>query len=246
MVLIVMVMVVLFSACPKRAHTPLTQTATQALEQALKLKDQKKYSQAQEILTFLIFNYPGSGEAADAQFHLADCYFLNRDYSQAQSEFEFYITNYPHGKYQEEAQFKLALATLYSAPGANKDQTQTLRAKELLLEFLERYPESKFRPQILKTLNQIEERLAYNDFQAARLYFKSGEYKSALVYYEYIRQSWTDLNWSFADRYRLGVCYFNTGQPEKAKQLLEQIIADSAPAKIARAAMQLLNRIESR
>jgi len=235
----------IFAACPKRTQTPPAPTAGMALEQALKLKAQRQFSQAEEIFTFIIFNYPGSSEASDAQFHLADCYFLSRNYQQAQSEFEFYINNFPHGKYQEEASFKLALSTFYAAPGPNQDQSQTIRAKEQLLDFLERYPESKFRTEIQQTLAQIDERLAHNDFQAARLYFKSGEYKSALVYYEYIQQSWPDLNWSLIDRYRLALCYFYTGQLEKAKQLLQEIATSSASPKITHSAQKLLNRLNN-
>jgi outer membrane protein assembly factor BamD len=243
--LLILAAVALFLACPKKAQLAPPQDAVAGLKRALELKQQGKYNQAAEGFTYVIFNFPGSREAADAQFHLADCYYLSRNYSQAQNEFEFYLSNFPHGTHQEEATFKLALATFHAAPGPAQDQSQTLRAKELLTDFLERYPDSDFRTEAEKILAKIDERLAYNDFQAARLYFKSGENKSALVYYEYIQQSWPDLHWSFADRYRLGVCYYRTGQSEKAKEVLNQVIVDSAPVKIRQSARLLLNRINT-
>ncbi|MGB9741656.1 MAG: outer membrane protein assembly factor BamD [candidate division WOR-3 bacterium] len=238
--------IVLSTACPKRVQTIPARDAAEGLARALELKRQGKYPQAEDGFTYVIFNFPGSREAADAQFHLADCYYLSRNYSQAQSEFEFYLKNFPHGTFQEEANFKLALATFHSAPGPAQDQSQLRRARELLLDFLERYPNSEFQSKAKETLTQIDERLAENDFQAARLYFKSGEYKSAMVYYEYIQQSWPDLHWSFADRYRLGVCYYHTGQQEKAKAVLTQVLGDSVPAKIHSAAQKLLNQINTR
>jgi len=238
--------ITLFTACPKRQEKPsLQQSSAAALEQALKLKQEKRYPQAEEAFTFVIFNFPGSTEAADAQFHLADCYFLSRNYQQAQSEFEFYLSNYPHGRYEEEAAFKLALSTFLAAPGPHQDQTQSRRAQELFLEFLERYPESTFRSKVQEVLSQIDTRLAYNDLEAARLYFKAGEYKSALVYYQYIQQTWPNLTWQYVDRYRLGVCYLETGDTGKAKQVLSELVTDSAPLSVLRPAQRLLNRITS-
>jgi len=231
--------------CTKRQQINKFQDPALALQQALEYKSNRKFRKAEETFTFVIFNFPGSNEAANAQFHLADCYLEAKNYDQAIMEFEFYLKNFPHGRYQEEATFKLALATFRSAPGPNQDQTAVLRAKELFYDFLEEYPASNFKSQVQQLLNEIDQRLAHNEFQAARLYFKAGEYVSALVYYEYIQQNWPELNWPFPDRYQLAICYINNGEKEKAKTILEQLLTSAAPAKIIQLAQRQLSRINS-
>ena len=79
-------------------------------------KKARQFQKAEDEFTYLIFNFPGSSQAADAQFYLADCYFESKEYEQAESEFDFYLKNFPNGRFQEEATFKRALAALRRAP----------------------------------------------------------------------------------------------------------------------------------
>lgn len=231
------------TACPKRQQVNRAQTAAEAFAQGLKYKEAKKYPQAEDAFTYCIFNFPGSNEAADAQFHLADCYFEEKDFGQAQSEFDFYLKTFPNGRYKEEAGFKLALSVLRSAPSANRDQSVVLKARELLAEFIEEYPESRFRADAEEALREIGERLVHQEFEAARLYFIAGEFRSALVYYEFILERWPDIRWSGVERYRLAVCYIRTGQAEKALPLLEEIVGTDSCAKLVQAARRQLKRL---
>lgn len=219
---------------------PVVGNAQEAFDQALKDKMAKRFSKAIDGFTYIIFNFPGSILAGDAQFQLADCYFEKRDYEQAQTEFDFYLKNFPNGRYQEEASFKLALAAFRSAPGPQKDQTKVLLAKELLENFLRDYPLSQFRSQVEEVLAKIDFRLAQREFEAARLYFRAGELKSALVYYEFIKERYPDINWLEIDRFRLAVCYAETGQREKARPLFEEIVNNSSSIRLKQAAQRYL------
>ncbi|MEO0069266.1 MAG: outer membrane protein assembly factor BamD [candidate division WOR-3 bacterium] len=212
----------------------------EAFDQALEDKMAKRFPKAIDGFTYIIFNFPGTILAGDAQFQLADCYFEKRDYEQAQTEFDFYLKNFPNGRYQEEASFKLALATFRSAPGPQKDQTKVLLAKELLENFLRDYPLSQFRSQAEEVLAKIEFRLARREFEAARLYFRAGELKSALVYYEFIKKKYPDINWLEIDRFRLAVCYAETGQKEKARPLFEEIVNNTSSPRLQQTAQRYL------
>lgn len=219
------------AGCPKRAQTPTMTSAEQGLERAMAELNADHYAKAEELFTFIIFNYPGSRQAADAQYYLAESYFRDRDYVQSQTELDFYLKNFPNGRFQEDATYKLALSYLRSAPGPTKDQTRALKAEELIDEFLDRHPESALRPQAESVKAEVEQRLAFKEFQAARLYSKSGEYKSALVYYQYVLASHPSARWTGRDRYQFGVAYLETGSPDKARDVFEEIAAgDYEPA----------------
>ncbi|MCR4423350.1 MAG: outer membrane protein assembly factor BamD [candidate division WOR-3 bacterium] len=235
--------VLLCLACPKRAERAKPSTPQEALEQALSDKKAKRFQKAEEGFTYLIFNFPGSSQAADAQFYLADCYFEKKDYEQAQSEFDFYLKNFPNGRFQEEAAFKKAIAVFRSAPPPDKDQSNVLKAQELLNDFLEEYPESRFRDQVQNTLKEIQFRLVQREFDAARLYFKAGEYRSALIYYQFIKDNYPEVTWTETDRCQLAVCYFETDNKETARLIFEELVSTAVSPRVKRISQRYLNRL---
>lgn len=235
---------VLGAGCPKKpVEKSKPSTPQEALDQALNHKKARRFQNAEDGFTYLIFNFPGSAQAADAQFHLADCYFQAKNYEQAQNEFDFYLKNFPNGRYREEASFKRALSVLRSAPPPDKDQSNALKAKELLEEFLEEYPDSPYKGAAEQALAEIQSRIAHREFEAARLYFKAGEYKSALIYYRFIRDNYSGIFWPEGDRYQLAVCYLQTGNVEDARALLQELANGATSPRIKKMAQRQLNRL---
>ncbi|MEO0078489.1 MAG: outer membrane protein assembly factor BamD [candidate division WOR-3 bacterium] len=228
--------------CPKRATPPRPASAEQALQQALDFRHAKRFRQAQEAFTNVIFSFPGSAQASDAQYYLAEAHFAARDYAAAQTEYDFYLKNYPNGRFQEQAAFELALAHLRASPGHTRDQTAARKAREMLDDFLSLYPETKLRAEVNQALAEIDTHLARKDLDAARLYFRAGEYKSALVYYEYTIDAHPGIAISDVDNYRIAVCYAETGRVDEARTLLERIAA-SPDAGLRRLAQSRLVRL---
>jgi outer membrane protein assembly factor BamD len=229
------------AGCPKRVQLPpVPQDAQQAIDQATASLEAKRYHQAEDQFTFIIFNFPGSRQASDAQYYLAETYFQSKDYMQAQDEFDFYLKSFPNGRFQEEATYKLAVSYLRSAPSHVRDQARALKAREVIDQFLETYPDSPLRPDAERLLGDIAERLALREFDAARIYYTSGEYKSALVYYKYINDTYPAERWPGMERYRFGISLLETADTTRAREVLSQLAAgayDPAVKTLARAAL---------
>jgi outer membrane protein assembly factor BamD len=237
-------LLLLAPACRKRQTVaPVVQDPEQALADALADLEAHRYAKAQERLTFLIFNSPGSRQAADAQYWLAESFFEARDYGRAETEFDFYLRSFPNGRFQERASFRLPLCLFLSAPGQSRDQTRTLRARELMAEFLDAYPRSEFKNQAESVRALIEQRLAAREFSAARLYARSGEYRSALVYYQYVLDHHPQADWSAQDRLLLGVAYAETGSLDKARVVFEEILSRQYDKGVQRQARNRLARM---
>jgi outer membrane protein assembly factor BamD len=239
--LILVLLALAVAGCPKRSQVrPVPQDAQQAIDQATANLEARRYRQAEDQFTFIIFNFPGSRQASDAQYYLAETYFRSKDYLQAQDEFDFYLKSFPNGLFQEEATYKLAVSYLRSAPSHVRDQARALKAQEIVNQFLETYPDSPLRPEAEQLLGDIAERLALREFDAARIYYTSGEYKSALVYYNFVNGTYPTERWPGIERYRFAVSLLETADTTKAREVLSELVTGSSePAvkNLARAAL---------
>jgi len=233
------------NGCSKRAQLPpVPQDAQQAIDQASASLEAKRYKEAEDKFTFIIFNFPGSRQASDAQFYLAETYFRSKDYLQAQSEFDFYLRNFQNGRYQEEATYKLAVSYLRSAPSHVRDQARALKAKETIEQFLETYPDSPFRSEAEQLLGDIAERLALREFDAARIYYTSGEFKSALIYYQFVNGTYPAERWPGIERYRFAMSLLQTADTAKAREVLSDLATGSPDAAIKKLARTALTRTD--
>ena len=220
------------AGCPKRAEiAPPLQDAQQALDQASGDLEAKRYRQAEDRFTFIIFNFPGSRQASDAQYYLAEAYFRNADYIQAQDEFDFYLKSFPNGRFQEDATYKLALSYLKSAPGHVRDQARALKAREIVEEFLDAYPDSPLRSQAEQLRADVDERLALKEFDAARLY------------YNYVLETYPSAQWPGPARYQLAVCLLETADSAKARVVLGEIVSGNYETAVKNQARARLSRI---
>jgi outer membrane protein assembly factor BamD len=231
------------TGCPKRQQLARPGNAADALEYALGLLEAKQYASAEEALTYVIFNFPGSRQASDAQYFLAESYYRRRDFEQSRTEYDFYLKSFPNGRYQEEATYKLGLSWFNSAPSGARDKSGLKAARETLRDFLALYPESELVPEVNDALDRIERRFTDEEFATARLYYKAGEYRAALVYLEYIAGRFDPARWDAADRLRYAVSLFETGRTDEAGEQLEALLVADSPDDIKRAARGYLDRI---
>lgn len=211
-------------------------------ESAMNNFKSKFYDKAIKGFSDIIFNYPGSRYAADAQYYLAMAYFEKRDYSQAITEFDFFIRNFSTSPFLESAIVKLALAYLRQSSNIERDQSQLLKAQELLEKVSEGFEDSEFRSEIESAKQELLERLAQKDFAAGNLYFRAQEYEAAIIYYEHIVNEYPLTSWALRAKLPLAISYVKTDNRTKAKSLLEELINDNSNKELQRKAQAQLKR----
>lgn len=218
-----------------------------AFSEAQRALDAGRYDEAAKRFQQLIFNFPGSRYTADAQFYLAESYLLKKDYQQALLEYDFFVKNFPSSAHYPEAYYKLGLTHLRSAPPYYKDQAQTQKARELLGEFLDRFPDSPLVPQAQAALKEADNRLARKEFEAARLYLRYGELNSALRYLDYLESRFPEAEWTWRLKFLVAEHYRRSGMEMKAREVYQEIAgANSAPSRLKGQARDRLEELGSR
>lgn len=150
-------------------------------EASLMYYAKKDYYRASVLLEQIMPIIRGLPEAERGQFNLAYCQYYQKLYLLASEQFKTFYETYGRSALAEEGRYMYAYSLYKSSPDANLDQTESVQAMASMQEFLNRYPNSKFREQALEVIFTIQARLEEKGFANARQYFKLRNYKSSIV-----------------------------------------------------------------
>lgn len=143
---------------------------------AKKYFDEKKYSKAITLLEDVLPSLKGTSYAEEALFLTAQSHFYDKDYYSANQYYNVYNNTYPKGEYSELARYNAAYGLYLDSPDPRLDQTNTVKSMQQFQTFLDLYPHSDKVKQATEYLFEMQEKLAYKEYMAARLYFNLGNY----------------------------------------------------------------------
>jgi len=138
--------------------------------------EQKKYTRAIELLEELQPIHKGTDRAEQTLFMLANSYYNRKDYFSASGYFETYYKTYPKGIFTEDCRFLAGKAAYLNSPDPRLTQEETIKAMDQLNVFLDYYPESDRKQDVVKMLNDLQDKLVYKQLLASKLYFDLGDY----------------------------------------------------------------------
>ncbi|GEM_PF-385237 len=227
-------------SCARRPLTKPPMPPEMLLKNGIEYLNQGNYKEAKRSFNEIIFKHPGSIYVEDAQFYLAESYFKSKEYLLAKEEYDFFLKNFPVSKYQEEASYKYVCAVIFTIPKKTFDQNEILTAKEFILNFKDRYPDSPFLSKMDSLLIEIHNRLAKKEFDAGFLYYQAGELVSAKTYFEYVAKEFPETATAMAASYLLGQICLKNGNKEEAREIFEDLLQKPIDEKIKEKIKRLL------
>lgn len=123
----------------------------------------------------------GTEQAPDIHWNRALTHDCVNDFYLSRYYFQSFAKTFPNDARVEEAFFRAALCSFYLSPGASLDQTETRSAIDELQLFMDRYPSSALRDSSQAMVDNLRSKLELKAFENARLYHKTGNYKSATI-----------------------------------------------------------------
>lgn len=166
----------------------------------VELKEQKAkeyfedcdYASASPLFKDLIQSYSTSAKVEKVYFYFAYCDYKLEDYMLAAYEFKKILDKFPRGKYAERAQFLIADSYFNSTPKYNLDQEYNSQAVEEFQIFLEKYPNSDKRKDANHKIDLLIEKREKKDFENAKLFFNTTDYKAALQSFQFVLNDYPD------------------------------------------------------
>ncbi len=182
---------------------------------AKKYFNAKQYSKSATILEELVTIFRGTAYAEESLYLLAQSYYGQKDYMTASQYFKTYYQTYPKGEYEELARYYSGYGLYLDSPDPRLDQAQTFEAIEQLQLYLEYHPQTERATEAQNILFELQEKLAYKELMAIRLYFNLGTYggnnyeasvitaQNALKNYPYSRYREDYIYYMLRSRYEL-------------------------------------------
>ena len=181
-VLFLLISTLVLGACTSGYQRLLKSTdVNKKYEAAVKYYEKGDYFRAGTLLEDLIPLLKGRPEAEKAQFYFANTNYKQRNYVLSSYHFKSFTDTYPNSVYAEEATFLNAKSLFLDSPDFNLDQTNTVSAIEAIQDFLNRYPESKFKPETENMSQTLQKKLENKAFESARLYYQLRYNQAAVV-----------------------------------------------------------------
>ena len=135
-----------------------------------------KYTRAVTLLQDLVTLQKGTDNAQEGLYMLAIAQYLGKDYESAAATFKKYYSSYPKGVYAEMAQYYIGQSLYMSTPEPRLDQSQTVAAISAFQDYLDLFPDAKYKETAQNRLFALQDKLVQKEFYSAQLYYDLGQY----------------------------------------------------------------------
>lgn len=159
-------------------------TTEERLAYANQLFQKKNYFDARTQFRIVTLNAPGSTIVDEAQYYLGECHYEMEEFITAAAEYEKLLRLYPQSPFLDDAQYKLGMCYFRLSPKADLDQKYTWRAIEEFQRFLDDFPNSDLKNEVVDKLTATRGKLAKKEYEIADLYRRMAYYEASMVYFD--------------------------------------------------------------
>jgi outer membrane protein assembly factor BamD len=215
-------------SCSKFRKIEKSQDWRVKYEAALNYYEKKDYYHASVLFEQIIPIVRGLPEGEKVQFFLAYCQYYDKLYLLASEQFRTFYETYGRSTMAEEARYMYAYSLYKSSPKDNLDQTSSIEAMAAMQEFLNRFPNSKFRDQSIEVIVTTQKKLERKGFDNSYQYYKMRSYKAAIVALNNFKDNFPDSEFLeeayylvIDSEYRLAEQSIVTKQEERYKAVVD-------------------------
>lgn len=177
-------------------------TPDEYFEYIKKLYDDGDYYDALQNLKSILIQYPSNAISDDAQYYLGLTYFQRSEYILAAYEFSKLIKDLPASPFVKDSQYMLAESYYQLSPPPALDQRYSKKAVEEFQAFIDFFPTDPKVEQAEAKINEINDKVALKEFNAAQIYEKMQYFIAAIKAYDYVSRVHHDSKYAKEALYR--------------------------------------------
>jgi len=209
-------------------------SAQKNYDKGLKQLDSKDWVAASKYFGFIKSRFPYSKYAVLAELRLADAEFGAEQYIEAIDSYRLFIKFHPthemvangYASYRiGEAYFKQLPGDFWMFPPSyEKDQSSTEDAANELKSFLDKYPDSPYRPKAKEILIKVGKRLADHEWYVARYYWDRGKPMATVLRLRRLLERYRGVGYDEDALWLLGRAYVAVAMPDRAKNTWKELL----------------------
>ncbi|MBT1702194.1 outer membrane protein assembly factor BamD [Chryseosolibacter indicus] len=226
--IVYVILILVAASCSKFRKIEKSEDWRVKYEAGLNYYNKKDYYRASVLFEQILPIVRGLPEGEKVQFYLAYCQYHDRLYLLASEQFKTFFETYGRSQFAEEARYMYAYSLFASSPGPNLDQTSSVNAMTAMQEFLNRYPNSKFRDQSIEVINTCQVKLEKKGFENAYQYYHMRMYKAAIAALNNFKNNFPDSKYLeeayflvIDAEYRLANQSISSKQNDRYKEVVE-------------------------
>lgn len=146
---------------------------------AFELFEQGKYTKAAGMFENLKLAVKGTLQDDTVQFYTGLSQYRSGDMYVAESCFESFIAIFPRSPFTEQANYYYVDCLYYQTLRYELDPTPTYKALSTITQYLVDNPNTQYKDEFYKMINDLEERLDRKAYEGAKLYYTTEDYKAA-------------------------------------------------------------------
>ncbi|MEN8805555.1 MAG: outer membrane protein assembly factor BamD [Wenyingzhuangia sp.] len=227
-ILKISLILVLLTSCGRYNKVLNKGTTEERYTLATSLYKEGDYYKSNRLFELILPSYQNKPQKEVIIFRLADGYFKVEDYITSIYYYEKFIRSFPKSTEIEIAEFKIAESYFRSSPKHSIDQKDTNKAIQSFQTFIDKNPDSDKVSAANQRINELNYKLETKAFEIAKLYYKIGNYKSAMVafdniIFDFLGTSYKEqaLFYKFKSAYELGMNSIYNKKQERIKNALK-------------------------
>lgn len=139
---------------------------------------------AQKMFEEIIKNAPYSKYAPLAQFDIGMAHEKRGEYPEAIAAYQLAVDKYPNDAVAADAQYQIGYVQMHLVDTGSNDRSARVKAHDAFEDFEVRYPQSEKIPQARENLTKLSGSDVKKNFDVAKFYEKTKNYKAAVIYYQ--------------------------------------------------------------
>ncbi|MBI5560207.1 MAG: outer membrane protein assembly factor BamD [Deltaproteobacteria bacterium] len=203
--------------------------------------EQGAYEEAEASFKAVMEDYPLDSYAVDAILMLADTYYADEKYDDASAYYTTFYTFHPAHPKAPYALFQKGMGHLKEVLSVDRDQAQTRKALFAFEDLTRNYPESAYSRKAEELMIFLKKRLAERELYVGEFYFKTKNFKGALLRFAFILKDYPDTGLADKALYYIGESYTRLGEKDLAKGAFSTLITEFPKSPFVNSAKYRLN-----
>jgi outer membrane protein assembly factor BamD len=189
-----LVLLGLVGACAGSEDVVRPSPTEERFRKAMAEFEDEDYEESRKLFEAIVLQDPASEYADDAQFYLAESYFLDGEYHLAAYAYNR-VGSFPNSPFYKLARFRTGESYYHSSGAFDRDQKETRAAIDHFRAFVSAYSGDSLATLAQGRIRELRNKIARRDFEVAEQYVSLDDPTAALVYYSKVLEEYQDTDY---------------------------------------------------